>query len=220
MKKPFAYSVVALAVLALASVAVAQNAITINGGGQTVLMKKSSVQIQKPYVRDSKLKTIFSNLGTGTAVYQEDIGWTISGADSGAGEEWTQGSAFTPTANATVTEIKVGFTWVEGDPNTGTIALYSNSKSGAPNKVLHTFKKVSNLPTFGQTSSILQTVKDAKGIKVKKGTQYWVVLSAPSTTWNVWNYNEAESQGNEAYNNGSGWTTRQSYLGAFAVLGN
>lgn len=208
----------ALAIVALASVAfAAENAITINGGGQTVLMKAPSVKVNQPYRHDPKLKTIYTNLGTGNDVYQSGTGWTISGSGSVVGELWTQGCAFKPKANHTITKIEVGFTYVTGDPNSGTISLYSD-KGGQPNKVIHNFPAVSNLPTFGDTGSVLQTVKDTKGIKVKKGTQYWLVLSAPDDTWDVWNLANTAT-GNEAYNNGNGWTVRSVNLGAFAVLG-
>ncbi len=217
MKNILMYLVVTVTVLTSASVTVvAEDAIRINGGGQTVLMKEPSVLIQRAYHVDPKLKTIYNNLGTGTDVYEKEAGWTISGSDSEAGEEWTQGSAFTPKANATVTEVQVGFSWESG-PNSGTIALYADKK-GVPGKVLHTFKSVNNLPTFGDTTTILQTVKVAKGIKVKKETQYWVVLSSPTTSWDVWNWANY-AMGPEAYNNGNGWTVRTYMLGAFAVLG-
>src|SRR5579864_2658652 len=168
VKRAALYLGLALAIVALASVAfAAENAITINGGGQTVLMKAPSVKVNQPYRHDPKLKTIYTDLGTGTDVYISSTGWTISGSASQAGELWTQGCAFVPKANHTVTAVKVGFTYVTGSPNSGTIALYSD-KGGQPNKALHTFPAVNNLPTFGTTGSVLQTVKYSKGIAVKK----------------------------------------------------
>jgi hypothetical protein len=218
MKRTLAFFGIALAVLAVGClIAEAQNAITINGGSETVLMKQPAVKVQQAYHKDAKLKTIYSNLGTGTDVYYPNIGLTISGSASDAGEEWTQGCAFTPKSNAVVTEIKVGFGWVTG-PNSGTVALYADD-NGVPGKVLHTYPAVNNLPTFGDSSSILQTVKYAKGTKVTKSTQYWVVLSSPTTTWDGWNFTYNQIEGNEAYNNGSGWFARQHNLGAFGVFG-
>ena len=212
MRKIFLQFVVSLA-LAGAGV-VAQDAITINGGGETVLRKAPPTEIQRTY-HAPKLKTIYSNLGKGKYVYQSDSGWTISGSDSQQGE-WIQACGFTPKANATITEIKVGFTWMSG-PNQGTIAVYGD-RGGVPGKALYTFKPVKNLPTFGTTTSILQTVKYAAGINVQKNKQYWVVLTAPSKTWDVWNW-QGYAMGPEAYNNGDGWSVRQYLLGAFGVFG-
>ncbi len=212
MKKLLLVLVVSL-VLASAGV-VAQEAITINGGRETVLVQAPSVEVQRTY-HAPKLKTIYSNLGNGKSIYQKDAGWTISGSDSQEGE-WIQACAFTPKADAIITEVKVGFTWMSG-PNKGTIAVYGDS-GGLPGKVLYTFKPVKNLPTFGQTTSILQTVKYSTGIKVKKNKQYWVVLSSPAATWDVWNW-QGYAMGPQAYNNGEGWSVRQYLLGAFGVFG-
>jgi hypothetical protein len=217
VKKMFVRLALGLSALAVASVAVVAQDVMTNRYGQAILTKAPPVTIRRPYRQDPKLKTIYTNLGSGSDVYNSTEGWTVSGFASSEGL-WIQGSSFTPAANHTVTEIQVGFTWDSGSPNNGTIALYAD-RSGVPGKVLHTYKAVNNLPAFGSTGSVLQTVKYAKGTKVKKGTQYWVVLSAPDDTVDVWNYNYNNTEGNEAYNNGQGWNIQISYLGAFAVLG-
>jgi len=69
----------------------------------------------------------------------------------------------------------------------------------------------------------VQTGKFAAGIKVKKGTMYWVVLRPlpqHQNTYDVWNNNFNGVQGAFSNNIGSGWTKQSlQILGAFGVFG-
>ena len=79
---------------------------------------------------------------------------------------------------------------------------------GVPGKArLHTWH-FSNLPAVWSCCT-LQTGKYAKGIKVRKGKLYWVVLRPEKQrfqdTWDVWADNYAEKQGElflQQYRNG------------------
>ena len=192
--------------------------ITINGGRNTILMRAPSEPFVPAVRPSSKLVEIYSNLGKGSKVYNAISGYGILGPD--AGQPWPQsvGCGFRPKADHTVTEIQVGATWVQGT-NSLVVSLNEDNK-GIPGKALHTWH-FSKLPVFGQCCT-LQTAKYAKGIPVKKGKLYWVVLSPQKQfkdTYDVWNNNFAGTQGTFSNNIGSGWDSSYQVLGAFGVFG-
>jgi len=208
--------------LMLAGAAWAQAAgdgvVTINGGRNTILMRAPSDLFVPAVTESPKLVKIYSNLGTGSHVYNAIAGVGILGPD--AGQPWPEsvGCGFRPKADHMVTEIQVGATYVQGT-NTLVVSLNENNK-GIPGKALHTWH-FSNLPTFGSCCT-LQSAKYAKGIPVKKGKLYWVVLSPQQKfkdTYDVWNNNFAGTQGTFSNNIGSGWNSSYQVLGAFGVFG-
>jgi hypothetical protein len=166
------------------------------------------------------LKTIYSNLGSKTDAYDDTNGYIVSGPNSLNGQQWIA-MRFTPKANATVTQIQIA---VQHSPARGNaegfnLVLAADS-AGLPGKSLHSWDR-KNVPK-GFTCCQLDTEKYAKGIKVKKGTQYWVVAQTDSKstdTWDAWLCTWNDSTGNFAYNIGSGWTAENSILSAFAVQG-
>jgi hypothetical protein len=192
--------------------------ITINGGRNTILMRAPSEPFVPAVRASSKLGEIYSNLGKGSKVYNSISGYGILGPD--AGQPWPQwvGCGFRPKADHTVTEIQVGATYDQGT-NTLLVSLNEDNK-GIPGKALHTWH-FSKLPVFGQCCT-LQTAKYAKGIPVKKGKLYWVVLRPQhqfKDTYDVWNNNFAGTQGTFSNNIGSGWDSSYQVLGAFGVFG-
>ncbi|HSY98301.1 MAG TPA: hypothetical protein VK788_02300 [Terriglobales bacterium] len=192
--------------------------VTINGGRNTILMRAPSDPFVPAVTESPKLVKIYSNLGTGSHVYNAIAGVGILGPD--AGQPWPEsvGCGFRPKADHMVTEIQVGATYVQGT-NTLVVSLNENNK-GIPGKALHTWR-FSNLPTFGSCCT-LQSAKYAKGIPVKKGKLYWVVLSPQQKfkdTYDVWNNNFAGTQGTFSNNIGSGWNSSYQVLGAFGVFG-
>lgn len=192
--------------------------ITINGGRNTILMRAPSEPFVPAVTASSNLVKIYSNLGKGSQVYNAISGYGILGPD--AGQPWPEsvGCGFRPKADHTVTEIQVAATHVQGT-NALVVTLNEDNK-GIPGKALHTWH-FSNLPTFGQCCA-LQTAKYAKGIPVKKGKLYWVVLSPQAKdkdTYDVWNNNFAGTQGTFSNNIGSGWDSSYQVLGAFGVFG-
>jgi hypothetical protein len=212
---------VGLGVLALAGGVWGQasgGVVTINGGRNTILMRTPSEPFVPATTALSKLVKIYSNLGKGSNVYNSIAGVGILGPD--AGQPWPQwvGYGFRPKADHTVTEIQVGATYVQGT-NTLVVSLNEDNK-GIPGKALHTWH-FSNLLTFGSCCT-LQTAKYSKGIPVKKGKLYWVVLSPQKKfqdTYDVWNNNFAGMQGTFSNNIGSGWNSSYQVLGAFGVFG-
>jgi hypothetical protein len=194
--------------------------ITVNGSRMTIAMRGPS-KFVTPMERDEPgLKTIYSNLGTGNSVYNCCTGWTISALGSLIGAQNWIGEAFTPTADATVTRIKVADGYVTGT-NGGVIALAAD-KNNVPGKILKSWGKI-NLPAFGTCCTLKVGQDNVGGIPVKAGVQYWVVVkTGPNTsdTWDAFNLDNSAT-GPLANNTGSGWNNLGvNQQGAFAVLGN
>jgi hypothetical protein len=210
-----------LAVLTLVSVTAfagqdTNGVIIINGGKEAVATRQVPAHATIP--NPSKLKKIFSNLGTGTDVYYKGEGWTECGPDSGLCTQWVA-TAFTPKANATVTEIEVALGWF-GNTNAAIISLNKDA-SGVPGKAIHKWN-IKNLYTFG-TCCTLDKVKSTTGFPVKKGKQYWVVASTTltSTFEGAWNFNYLLGSGTWANSNDQGatWTMQTSDQPALGVFG-
>ncbi len=222
-KKTVAGLFIGLGILGFANIAAWAQAgndgvITINGGRNAIVVKGRSQAITPAEAVPSKLVKIYSNLGKGNNVYNGNSGFGILGTD--AGQPWPQmvGDGFVPKADHVVTEIQVGASYVQGT-NTLVVSL-NQDKNGVPGKVLHSWS-FNNLPAFGSCCT-LQTAKYAKGIPVKKGKQYWVVLrpkNAFQDTYDVWNDNSEGVQGTFSNNIGSGWNTSYQMLGGFGVFG-
>jgi len=193
---------------------------TINGGRTTIYLKGAPQKITTATPTPAGLVKIFSNLGTGSNVYNSFAGTGVLGQNVPGQPfpEWL-GFAFTPAADHLVQVIQVGATYVSG---TNELYLSLNAdNAGLPGKALHTWHFV-NLPTFG-TCCALQSGLFKSGIPVKKGTQYWVVLrtaGGPSDTWDVWNNDFNGQQGRFSNNLGSGWLDGGiQQQGAFGVFG-
>jgi len=212
--------VICLALLVFASMtalaATKGTTVTINGGKMTIAMQPGT--IHPAASRPAKLKTIYSNLGTGTDVYNCCSGWTIGGSSGPAGEQWIA-MPFTPKKASTVKQIDVAVGYVEGT-NEIVISLDADT-SGLPGKTIHKWH-FKNMPTFGSCCT-LDTVKYAKGLKVKAKKQYWVTVTTDTTDadlWGAWNQVWNGATGGWAFStNGGAWTATSGTLGAYNVLG-
>jgi hypothetical protein len=190
---------------------------TINGGRMTVAMRGPSKFFIPMERQEPGLKVIYSNLGSGSSVYNCCTGWTISSVGSIIGGQNWIGEGFTPTANATVTRIRVGVGYVTG--TNGVAFALANDSGGLPGTIIRKWTR-QNLPTFG-TCCTVKAGDDS--IPVTAGTQYWVlVLTGRKTadTWDAFNLDNSAT-GPLANNTGSGWVNQGvNQQGAFAVLGN
>jgi hypothetical protein len=196
-----------------------QDNIAILNGGKTAVYMKPVTQLPAPEAAsDSGLITIYSNLGSGSSVYNGNSGNGIVGPDAGQlFMEWI-GNRFRPTADHTVTEISVGVTHVQG-PNAVTLSL-NEDHDNTPGKALQTWQ-LNNLPEFG-SCCVLQTVKLTPGIPVQKGKLYWVVLRTTyknKTTYDVWNNDADGHEGPWSNDTGTDWATSFQQRNAFAVFG-
>ena len=226
-----------LTVLALASLtafAASKEGVVVSKDGRTTIATKRTASVARVVSNDAGLVSIFDNIGTAypKGSYWCCEGYTITGptALSGFPEYWEAG-AFTPSANHTVTKVKVAVGFVEGT-NGLVLGLYSDS-GGVPGKALKTWN-LSGLPNFG-SCCVVESKSDATGIAVTAGTQYWVVLKTnakETTTWAAFNVNDtdqidpaptafycSQDAGGSCGTNDA-WTASQSVPGpAFAVLG-
>ena len=167
----------------------------------------------------SQLVKIYSTLGKGGHVYSTLSGYGILGTDTGQMLPQMVANGFRPKADHVVTEVQVGATNLQGT-NVLVVSL-NQDNHGVPGKALHTWH-FSNLPVVWSCCT-LQTGKYAKGIPVKKGKLYWVVLRPENKfqdTWDVWADNYAEKSGKYFANNtGSGWNASYQVLSAVGVFG-
>jgi len=173
-----------------------------------------------PAVRpSSELVKIYSTLGTGHNVYSVLSGFGILGTNTGQLYPEMVANGFRPKADHLVTEVQVGATHYMGT-NALVVSLNQDNK-GVPGKVLHTWH-FTDLPAVWSCCT-LQTGKYAKGIKVKKGKMYWVVLRPEKDfqdTWDIWADNIAGKEGPTFANNiGSGWDPSYQTLSAVGVFG-
>ncbi len=192
---------------------------TVNGGRNVIFLRAPAHLVTPVLSSDSKLVKIYSNLGTGSHVYDGVSGYGILGKN--AGQMWPQSVAcgFRPKAGYTVTELEVGLTYVQGT-NIAVLSL-NEDDHGLPGKALHSWK-FENLPDFG-TCCGLQVAKVSQGIPVKKGKLYWVVVSPEQKfqdTYDVWNNDSDGEQGPFSNDIGSGWQQQSiQQLTNFGVFG-
>jgi len=150
-------------------------------------------------------QTLYSNLGTGTDVYNCCSGWTISGTGS-VGTSFTAANQFEVTASGNVSQIDVGIGLVEGT-NSFYVDIDANSGSNTPGTVLASFTGLSSSTTFG-TCCGLVTISNISGLSLSTGTEYWMVIgptSTSATTWEAWNFSNSAT-GLDEYSEDGGKT--------------
>jgi hypothetical protein len=205
--------------LAASAQASRNGVIRINGGRSAILRMAPGQPLTPAVLPPSKLVKIYSTLGKGDNVYSTLSGFGILGTNTGQMLPEMVGNGFRPKADHVVTEVQVGATHLQGT-NVLVVSL-NQDNNGVPGKALHTWH-FTDLPAVWSCCK-LQTGKYAKGIKVKKGKLYWVVLRPEKQfqdTWDVWADNFAEAQGQYFSNNtGSGWNTSYQVLSAVGVFG-
>jgi uncharacterized repeat protein (TIGR03803 family) len=168
----------------------------------------------------ARLKTIYSNLGSKTDTYSdkaEGAAWIFGPNGGRGGPQWIA-EPFTPKANATITQIQVAIQYYSG-PNGFNLVLAADAK-GLPGKSLHSWD-LTNLP-YWPSCCELDTATYAKGVKVEKGKQYWVVAKTDSKSEDSfveWDCNWKNTQGNQGIYQGAGWAIRSYCFSAFAVRG-
>jgi hypothetical protein len=234
MRKKTLMTLIVLALACVTAFAASREGVVVSKDGRTTIATRHAQGVTRTEPSDPALVTIFDNIGTAypKGTYWCCEGYTITGptALSGFPEYWEAG-AFTPTADHTITQVEVAVGFVQG-VNGLVLGVY-NDASGVPGTAIKTWS-LSGLPIFG-SCCIVETKKDAAGIPVKKGTQYWIVLktnSKESTTWAAFNVNDVDQvdtapaafycsadKGGSCGTNDA-WTASQSKPGpAFAVLG-
>ncbi len=162
---------------------------------------------------------LYTNLGTGSSVYNCCSGWTVSGTGS-IGTSFTSANEFSPTASGSVGEIDVAVGLVEGT-NSFYLDVDANN-NGVPGAVLASFTGLSSSTTFGSCCGLV-SITGISGLSLTAGTDYWLVLgptSTSATTWEAWNFSNSAT-GNDDYstNGGQSWVQQGNQSqGAFQII--
>jgi hypothetical protein len=164
--------------------------------------------------------TLYSNLGTGSTVYNCCEGWTISGTGT-LGFSQSVAEEFQVTATGNVSEIDAGVGYVEG-LNAFNMSLNVDN-GGQPGAALGSWFNLSSPQSFGGCCGLM-SVTGISGLTLTAGTNYWLVIgptTLDSTLWGAWNFsNSAIGQLDYSTDLGQTWNnggvTNQ---GAFQILG-
>jgi hypothetical protein len=190
MKKALTICSVLLVLASLAAFAEDnRGAVTINGGRNTVATRG---HVQHTRIINPAVNPFYDNIGTGG--YNCCSGWTVSDG-SPIGTEYTPANNFVSLKSGVVHSVSVGYGFVTGT-NGGKVTLdkdCSGIPCGTIDKTNICRGSVSNLPTFGGSSSQVVTIKCKGKKKLKKGSTYWVYVETPDNTWNAWNLSNSAS---------------------------
>lgn len=173
--------------------------------------------------------TFFSDLGTGTDVYNCCTGWAVYGSGF-IGTGFTAANLFTATSSGSVSTIDLGVGYI-GGTNSFFAAIYSDN-GGLPGTEIGSWSNLTSTTTFGQCCGLV-TITGISGVSLTSGTSYFMVLGPMTTTSNTgeaWNWNSQGVNGLDLYaetgcQNGSGngcnWNSNGSGnpIGAFDILG-
>jgi hypothetical protein len=167
------------------------------------------------YGSESKSTEIYSTFNSDESnLYDCCIAWTVSTTASVLGAQQFIATPFTPTASATLKSIQLALSYFAG-ANSLTVSLAKDS-GGLPGKTIKSFT-VTDVPPGGSCCDVEAVAP--KGVKVKAGKTYWVVVTASADTWGGVNENNINVSGTFAFDNGTGWQLTSGTLGAFRVLG-
>jgi hypothetical protein len=174
-----------------------------------------------PQVVQAGLKTIYTNLGTKTNVYNDNAGEAILGPATGSTVFWAM--PFIPKSDSHVLQARVAVQYNGSGANQVNLSIHGDSGGVEPGTLLAGPVTVTNLPEVG-TCCILG-VADFNQVAITGGTQYWVVADTPLTGTGsdfsgVWDF-VFKPIYPQADNFGSGWAPFDGFAfkPAFAVLG-
>jgi hypothetical protein len=172
--------------------------------------------------------TLYSDLGTGSDVYNCCSGWTISGTGT-VGESFTSANEFVDGVTGAVTQLELGVGYVTGT-NSFFAAMYTNN-GGRPGTLIDQWSGLSSSTTFGQCCGLI-TITGITGVDLTAGTSYWIIMgptNLSATTWEAWNLNSTGATGTDLYatsgcTNGTGgncsWVSNGTQtIGAFDIIG-
>lgn len=98
---------------------------------------------------------------------------------------------FTPTANATITRVKVPIAYYDSTQPAFDVSI-DNDDNGLPGTVIKGWQ-TNALFEYGECCTI-EVVNDAAGIPVTAGTQYWIAVTTSSKTdfFGAWPFNSTD----------------------------
>jgi hypothetical protein len=175
-----------------------------------IIQRSGSVTFEGPEQDPpSGLQKIYSNLGRGNNAYYANTGFVVTGVG------FTEFIAmpFTPTANATVSQVRAAVEYITGT-NQVNLSLYSDF-GGSPGTLLAGPVTVTALPIYPSCCT-LAIANFTASVPVTQGTQYWVVADTPSSGTGsdfqgVWNFVPQEPM-SYGLNIGTGWFTELAFL--------
>jgi hypothetical protein len=201
--------------------------VTLRAQAPQIALSPRSQVIQPANGPDPGLIKIHSNLGSKKDAYDDGISWDITGPGN---LHWGVGylaMPFTPKVNSVAMEVLIALGYIGGGSNSGTIAIFTDA-AGVPGKALQTWVGY-NFPPAGDCCQLV-AFKNAHGIPLQGGTQYWIVAATGSanTGWGSqqaqyqWDFAWNDLQGKVAFLNGNTngeWLAFKDNLAAFAVYG-
>jgi PEP-CTERM motif len=146
--------------------------------------------------------TLYSNLGTGTDVYNCCQGWTVDGT-GGFDTSFTAANEFQVTQSGSPVQIDVAVGYVEG-LNSFYLDVDADN-GGQPGAVLASFTNLSSNTTYGNCCGLI-SILGISGLSLSTGTNYWLVLGptdSSATTWEEWNFSNS-ALGLDAYSTDGG----------------
>ena len=162
---------------------------------------------------------LYSNLGSGTSVYNCCSGWTVSGSGF-VGTSFIAANEFQVTASGSVTEIDIAVSYVTGD-NSFYVAVDADN-AGQPGTQLAMFSNLSSNTTYGDCCGLV-IITGIYGLNLTTATNYWMVVGptdTTATTWGAWNFSnsatgidEYSTDGGQTWNNNG-----EQPQGAFQIL--
>jgi len=157
-----------------------KSTILINGVRTTVSMTAPTVRhFTKP-----PANPFYDNIAG--AGYQAGVGWTVSDG-APINTEYTPGNQIISLKSGTTKKIQVGVGFVTGT-NGGIVVLDKDCKGipcGTIDKTHLCKGNIKNLPTFGQSSTTVESFKCV--VTLKKGKPYWVYVQSLGNSWLAWN---------------------------------
>jgi PEP-CTERM motif len=166
--------------------------------------------------------TLYSNLGTGSDVYQAGSGWTVSGTGT-IGTSFTAANEFTAMASGSISQIDLGVGYAAGT-NSFYAALFTVGSDGNPGTQIDRWDNLSSSQPFGGCCGLV-SITGITGVSLTAGESYFLVLGPENlsdTTFEAWNFsNSATGLDLFSTDGGSTWTSNgpNAPQGAFDILG-
>jgi hypothetical protein len=143
---------------------------------------------------------LFSNFGAGFG-YNISVGDLVGNAFDG--NDYAQGSTFTPTISATFSSLDIALSCTFGCPDPFTVSLDANS-AGAPGSTLESFTVPGvSLGLLGTNNAPL-VLDSVLHPLLTAGTQYWVTAASDLSNSIGWNLNSTGDSSTEAISTDDG----------------
>jgi len=173
--------------------------------------------------------TFFSDLGTGSTVYNCCDGWAISGTGT-LGTSFTAANEFTAGATGSVSQIDIAVSYIAGT-NSFFGALYEVGNTGDPGTEIAQWDNLTSSQPVGGCCGLV-TISGITGVTLTAGQSYFLVLGPTdlsSTTFETLDWNNQGATGTDLYatsgcqngtGNGCTWQSNGTQtIGAFDIIG-